>query len=313
MIHSRQWKNAIGFTLLELLAAMTITIMLVLALVSTFNIASNTWLKSENQTETAYGGRLSLEYMARRLAEAEISPSYTFLGTSNNVAFVTTSGSASICDNENWFTGVNYSSNHTVRAASSQSFSWWCPAGIYWWKAHDMFQTTATWPDAGPSVYPGGYTVLSRDVNWPATTQRMNQWGGGNGCLAYNVWSLRFQYFTNSPSSAAAVYTDFWNSDTNQSSQNDIANCFGDGSSLPGWGNNWVMTYNGTSWTSNQTSCSFMTNRLPAGVLITISLLDSRNVALLSAAGTSATVSNTVLNRALRTYSVFTYLPASQQ
>ena len=81
-------KRRGGFTILELLAAMTILSMLVVMLVATFSQASRSWLQAENRVETYGQARAALDFMTKELTQTVTTTNSSFLGSANGMAFV---------------------------------------------------------------------------------------------------------------------------------------------------------------------------------------------------------------------------------
>jgi|GEM_PF-1451604 len=114
-----------GFTLLELLTALTITIMLVGMLFAAFNQASRAWTSAESQTETFQTGRAILDLMARDLAQACPNASANFtagfdatLTTNSFTTAIGTNGAVSdLCD-------VSYEFNPEKLSLTRFACSW---------------------------------------------------------------------------------------------------------------------------------------------------------------------------------------------
>lgn len=199
-----------GFTLLEMLTAVTITVIIVLLLTTAFNSASQGWLRSENMTETAMAARIGLDYMARDIAAAVISPSYNFYGTSAHLAF-----------------------------AKADSIAYYAvPADISYGRTdiyEKMYIREGSRPYAitlrtsqsalGGRLQPTWdmqtYAVITRADSWPSSYRESSM-------LLTNVTFVRFTYYTNSPAAPTPFFTNYWNS-----ASNSVPNCFGTGATLP--------------------------------------------------------------------------------
>jgi prepilin-type N-terminal cleavage/methylation domain-containing protein len=77
-----------GFTLLELLASMTLLLIMVGFLAVAFNSASVAWRQGEHDVDRTQSARATVDVMARDLSQAVVSPNLQFYGNTNSVAFV---------------------------------------------------------------------------------------------------------------------------------------------------------------------------------------------------------------------------------
>lgn len=78
-IHSRRWRAALAFTVLELLLAVSLTSLIVFALYSMFNQTQRALRSNVNQVDVMEGGRASMELMTRELEQ--VAPCYIASGT----------------------------------------------------------------------------------------------------------------------------------------------------------------------------------------------------------------------------------------
>jgi type II secretory pathway pseudopilin PulG len=77
-----------GFTILELLASMTLLLLMVGFLAVVFNAASTAWRQGEHDVDRAQTARATVDLLARDLSQAIVSTNLPFYGNVNSVAFV---------------------------------------------------------------------------------------------------------------------------------------------------------------------------------------------------------------------------------
>src|ERR1041384_5260506 len=77
-----------AFTLIELMASISILGLLVFVLFAAFNQASKAWIQGENRVETFQQARAALDDMSKELTQAMASTNISFLGSLTNVAFI---------------------------------------------------------------------------------------------------------------------------------------------------------------------------------------------------------------------------------
>ena len=212
-----------GFTILELLAAMTILSMLVVMLVATFNQASRSWLQAENRVETYGQARATLDFISKELTQAVTTPNSSFLGSTNAMAFVAT---------------VNGTNNVDV-------------TGVF-------YQLTGTAPifalTRSVVLYSASPNWYANPPSWPATAvSTVNT-------LAENVVSFTLSYTDSSGNPTVPTY---WNSTGS------------------------------AGWPSTSAGQALMIARPPAGVQITIGIIDSRSTNRVKAGASALPVTQT--------------------
>ncbi len=276
-----------GFTLLELMTALAITSMLVVMLFAAFNQASRAWTTAENRVETFTQARAALDFMAKELSQAIVTPNITFLADTNNLAFV-----APLNEGTNAVDLMEV----VYRLSRKSDFPTALPdpGGIFvddpnvWPKklvrrtAHFAAPAGAVPPGEGWDYGQGKACLVNKpwdfytNPNWPETSAYLR-----TAVIAENIVSLRFDFYD----STFSPYT-YWNSTIN-----------------PGWANELSPSVSG--------GATAMNNRAPAGVQITIGIIDSKAAARLQP-GMSATASNNIINQSMRAFSTLVAIPNRQ-
>lgn len=279
-------RSRAGFTMLEMLAAMTITVILVLLLTSAFNQTSRSWLQSENRIETATQARVALQYMTTILGQAIVSPVYDFIGQSNIVAFVAVTGGEtwSQCDlEENVFalkTDTNTLSSLRVYNQSFRTLA----------QVTNMVAAYTDWDVQGKGAPPSGRQSASTvGGGWPCTVSTADQYT----LLMRNVLSLQFQYFYTNTVTGSSGSTNMWNSAVN--------------TITPPWsGVNVRECSSGEPAFKNMApGPAYQLAKIPYGVLITLTAVDQRAAARLAGLTAGSAAYNNITNQSARTYSAF--------
>ena len=212
-----------GFTILELLAAMTILSMLVVMLVATFNQASRSWLQAENRVETYGQARAALDFITKELTQTVTTTNSSFMGDTNNLAFVAT---------------VNTGTNMDL-------------VGVFYQLAGSAPIFALTRSSVQYSASPNWYANPS---SWPASAvSTVNT-------LAENVVSFTLSYTDSSGNPTVPTY---WNSTGS------------------------------AGWPSTSAGQALMIARPPAGVQITIGIIDSRSTNRVKAGASALPVTQT--------------------
>jgi prepilin-type N-terminal cleavage/methylation domain-containing protein len=147
-----------GFTLLELMTALTITSMLVVMLFAAFDQASRAWTAAENRTETFQVGRAILDLMARDLAQAcpnaptNFTAGFTVNLTTNSFSTtIGTNGAVSdLCD-------VSYVFDSTTHSLTRSTMPWTSPFSF--WSAPTDLADTGTVLNCSFVYYTNAFTT----------------------------------------------------------------------------------------------------------------------------------------------------------
>jgi len=269
-----------GFTLLEMLAAVTITMILVLILSSVFNQTSRAWTRSGNQMETYANARVAIDCISRDVASSVVNGVYDFLGDSNNVAFVAADGTA--------FLQMNLSEVLYTYDPIDQTLSRW----------NTSFRSLGV-PDPNDVLLANGYVQQPfcplnpyREWNvqeckgWTAT--KAPDWAAtmkSGGVLMDKVLLFRLEYFTNAPNAEESYPTNYWNS-----TASGISGWRGPGEDLP-------------------PSQSYMNDaggaHAPAGIRITLRTIDDRSYERLTNNITDEATQSNLVNTAAREFVAF--------
>jgi len=281
-----------GFTLLELLASMAVLSVMIVMLFAAFSQASRAWLQGESRVETFSEARAALDFMARELSQAIVTPNITFLGDTGDVAFVAPANTGTNAvdlaevvyrlsvvpstsgpiDPGRFFTNaVNAWPKRLVRRTSHFG----APMGEGWDYGQHVLCTAQPWDFYGVSPNP----------NWPETSAF-----GRTAVLADNVISLSFTFIdTNSLS------VPYWNSNA----------------ALPpvSWQHELFIPIGPGTVGPESPTVSVMTNRAPAAVQITIGLIDSKAAVRLQGLGTLSAAFINITNQATRYFSTVVAIP----
>lgn len=92
-----------GFTLVELLIAMTILSLMVVLTASLLSSVSQAWISGQQQVETFQDGRAILNLIARDLSQAVISPRLQFIQNSGNLNGLLTAPASQVGNSEGLF------------------------------------------------------------------------------------------------------------------------------------------------------------------------------------------------------------------
>ncbi len=301
-----------GFTLVELMASITILGVMTFLLFSAFDQTSKAWLQGESRVETFSSARVALDYMSRELAQAMVnSNNLQFFGTTNAVAFIAPSDDragdpvdlAEVVYRLNQIPASAVATNAPFLYLSDPFTNNAPPyklirrSSVYstvqlgdCWDYGKNSPCSAAWDFYYPNPPPA-------DRNWMETSQTNRV-----GTLAENIMSLTFTYV-----STNGLQYDYWNS-TN------VWNIWNNELGLN------VLPYNSPDISTNPGSfgAQYMTNHAPAGVYITIGAIDSRTATRLQAIAPNGTnvpnvnigaYTNT-LNQAERFFTTFVEIPS---
>jgi prepilin-type N-terminal cleavage/methylation domain-containing protein len=305
MKHRENTKAA--FTLIEMMASVTILGMMMFLLFAAFNQTSKAWLQGESRVETFSSARAALDYMSRELAQAMVNTNgLQFFGTNSAVAFIAPAGD-------------NYGARVDM--------------------AEIVYRLSQLPPNASPTALdPGGfftntispYRLVRRFTPYSDTTPlacydygQMQNCGGNpwdfynnnnwmqtsasnyTAVLAENIVSLNFTFVTTN-----GVSYNYWNS-TNAANvwPNELPT-----GSIPN--PNFGLDANNDP---NSQCPVCMTNHAPAGVIITIGAVDSRTAIRLQAIAQAITPPGTnasnvgpftnTLNQAVQYFTTFVAIP----
>lgn len=96
-------RIARGFTLVELLIAITILSFLVLLLSSLVSAVNRAWLSGERQAESFQDGRAIMEIISRELSQAVISPHLQFIQNPGDLSSLLTGSTTQVSNSESLF------------------------------------------------------------------------------------------------------------------------------------------------------------------------------------------------------------------
>ena len=299
-IASANWGPRAAFTLIELLASMAILGLIMVMLFSAFDQINKAWLQGESRVETFTQARAALDFITKELAQAIATTNITFIGDSHNLAFIApVNGGANAVD----LVEVVYRPGWTSKSGVPD-------------QTKVFVDTINTWPtklvrrtsrfDALPAegwdygqgtacaIGPWDFYTISPistpNPNWPETSVS-NQ----TAVLAENVVSLDFKYVDASGSPPQS----YWNSNVKLASSwtRELLTAIPPGlvAGPPGPGGSPVMT-----------------NGAPAGVQITIGIIDSKAAIKLKALTPGSAPWNAVMSQATRTFTTFVAIPNRQ-
>ncbi|MGD0059349.1 MAG: prepilin-type N-terminal cleavage/methylation domain-containing protein [Verrucomicrobiia bacterium] len=292
-----------AFTLIELLASMTILGVMTFLLFSAFDQTSKAWLQGESRVETYSSARAALDYMSRELAQAMVnSNSFQFFGTTNSVAFIAPSDDRA---------GDPVDMAEVVYRLSQPPPLVLNPSPLYpsnpftntappykLIRRSSVYSTVANndcW-DFGKDTPCSGGLNAAWDFYYPTPPPATRNWMETSqtnrvGVLAENIMSLTFQYV----SAVTNFQFSYWNS-TN------VANIWNN--ELPNGGIPYRVNLNGTD------DPLYMTNHAPAGVIIQIGVVDNRTAIKLANLGTtSGPIWNTTTNQGTKFFTTFVEIP----
>ncbi len=284
-----------AFTLVELMASITILAVMTFLLFSAFDQTSKAWLQGEARVETYSSARAALDYMSRELVQAMVnSNSFQFFGTTNAVAFIAPSDDR-LGETVDVAEVVYRLSQPSASAAGPQypgdPFTNSIPPYRLMRRYSPYSETQANCRNYGLGT---GCTAIPWDfylgnVNWMETSPSNRV-----GVLAENIMSLSFVYVTTNNYQFL-----YWNS-TNAASiwQNEL-------------GNGGIL-FNKPDIAGAALSpyYTYMTNHAPAGIYITIGAVDSHTAAKLASLGTtSGSAWNTITNQATKFFTTFVEIP----
>jgi prepilin-type N-terminal cleavage/methylation domain-containing protein len=304
-----------GFTLLELLAAMAVLVVMIAMLFAAFSQASRAWLQGENRVETFTQARAALDYMSKELSQAIVTTNgppgglqgLQFLGTNNSLAFIAPvnnnpGGGGDLMEvvyrlsyqvsNDTVFTeGFNVLPKKLVRRVSMASSGTIC---------ENYYASTVAGSGNG---CPNAWDLFT-SADWPETGDFNN-----TAVLAENVVSLNFVFVSTNNDQYS-----YWNSTENRGVLPP---------NLPGSYTPWTheilgipggIEYNlrDVNNTPGTEGAQFMTNHAPAGVVITIEVIDSRAATRLKAVGLGTPPWVAIINQAKKSFTTFVNIPNSQ-
>jgi prepilin-type N-terminal cleavage/methylation domain-containing protein len=179
-----------GFTLLELMASMTILLIMVGFLGVAFNTASVAWRQGEHDVDRTQAARSTVDLIARDLSQALVSANVQFYGNTNSLAFV-----APVNDDPN---AADLSKVAYVLNWNDPSL----PAAQQNLPPFRLLRLLTTTTNAAWDVYlhPG---------NWPTTAEFTSI-----VCDTVMNFTLTY-YYTNGTITTASPLTSFWNSTPN--------------------------------------------------------------------------------------------------
>ena len=289
-----------GFTLVELMASITILAVMTFLLFSAFDQTSKAWLQGESRVETFTNARAALDYMSRELAQAMVnSNNFQFFGTTNAVAFIAPSDDRAgdpvdVAEVVYRLNQIPASTVITNAAYPGDPFTNNAPpyklirrSSVYSTTANDCWDYGRNTPCVGANAAWDFY--YPNTPNWMQTSQTNRV-----GVLAENIMSLTFTYV-----STNGFQYNYWNS-TN------VPNI---------WNNELgpnILPYNNMDIDNYPPSAGalYMTNRAPAGVYITIGAIDSRTATKLASLGTTTgSAWNTITNQAMKFFTTFVEIP----
>lgn len=278
-----RFRRQLGFTLLELMAAMAVFALLLVILFAAFNQASKAWLQSENRVETFTNARAALDLMSRELSLAMVTTNVSFLANIDSLAFV---AAASTSTND----GVDL-----IEVVYRLSYAFGSdPIFNNATAPFKLVRRTSGHIPGGPcqNYYGGGggcpnawdfYNYL----DWPETSDPTN-----TAIVAENVVSVRYKFYD-----IAGDAFDYWNSAGVNAWCNEI------GGGTP------CVRFN----PPGQPAPTYVTNRAPAGVKITLGVIDSRAARRLAAVGGIGTAAGiAITNQATQYFSTFVSIPNRQ-
>jgi len=178
-----------GFTLLELLASMTLLLIMVGFLAVAFNSASVAWRQGEHDVDRTQSARATVDVMARDLGQAVVSANLQFYGNSNSVAFVAP---------------VNDDPNAADLAEVAYVLNWNDPSlppaqqNLPPFKLLRRFTTTT-------NVL---WDVYSNPGNWPSTFEFTST-------VCDTVMNFTLTYYTNNNPTVIVNQYNYWNSTLN--------------------------------------------------------------------------------------------------
>ena len=301
-------RRAGGFTLLELLTALTITSMLVVMLFAAFNQASKAWTTAENRVETFTDARAALDFMAREISQTIVTNKISFLaqestmtlGSINpvptlhfgNVAFVAPVGSGA-SDGMDLMEVVYRLSLQSASVAITPSapnpFTNSVPPYQLVRRVTPYNSTTAakTWLDYGKdtiiTVIPANnpWDFYTSPATWPETSETNR-----TAVLAENVMSLQFTFEDDQNPPTTYATPDYWNSTTSIAWQNELSPVVPAGTGR-------------------------MLGRAPSRVIITLTVLDSR-AAVRYKATSDQDAKERIYQESQRTFTTSAYIPNRQ-
>jgi hypothetical protein len=261
---------------LELLAAISILIIMTGLLFAAFSQASRGWLLAENRVETFAQARAALDFMAKELSQAIVSDKLQFMGSVDSIAFIApVNRGPNVVD----IMEVVYRPSWKNGAAGPD------PTGIFvdlnpplrLVRRASAFASSNCQSYGNNQPCSGSPCDLAWDfygcVNWPETSDPNR-----TAVLAENITSLQFKFYDGT----GASYQ-YWNS-------------------TPGtpWGNELPSAL--------PAATAAMTKRAPTGVQITIDLIDSQAAAKIK----SGAPITTITNQAMKSFSTFVSIPNRQ-
>jgi prepilin-type N-terminal cleavage/methylation domain-containing protein len=285
-----------GFTLVELLASITILGLMSFLLFSAFDQTSKAWLQGESRVETYSSARAALDYMTRELSQALVnSNNFQFFGLTNAVAFIESS-SDSLTDQVD-VAEVVYRLNQISASAANTNAAYLGDPFTNNAPPYKLMRRSSVYSIAANECWDYGQNVpcsFAWDFYYPSALFNWMETSQSNrvGVLAENIMSLTFQYV-----SANGFRFNQWNS----------TNAVGVWThELPNGGipNN-IPDINNVSL-----SYTNMIYHAPAGVYITIGAIDSRTAIKLANLGTtSGPIWDATTNQATKFFTTFVEIP----
>jgi prepilin-type N-terminal cleavage/methylation domain-containing protein len=285
-----------AFTLIELMASVAIMGVMFFLLFAAFNQTSKAWLQGESRVETFTAARAALDFMSRELAQVMVNTNaLQFFGTTNAVAFIALTG-------DNY--GARVDLAEVVYRLSQPSAANLSqppvadPGGFFTNTVppYRLVRRFTPYSDFPPlACYEYGQMQICganpwdfyNNNNWMQTSATNN-----TQVLADNIISLAF------------MYVDANNYLYNQWNSANVAGVWNNELPNPGIPNNIPDTG------SHPQSYTNMLYHAPAGVYITIGVIDSRTAIKLASLGTtSGSAWNTITNQAMQTFTTFVAIP----
>ena len=280
-----------GFTLLELLAAIAILAVMTTLLFAAFGQASRSWQLTENRVQSFSQARAALDYMAKELSQAVVTPNITFLGDANDVAFV-----APVNTGTNAVDLVEVVYRLSLPAFRPGRAD---PAGIFvdganvWPKrlarraTHFGADTTEGWDYGGGAPCLSApwdfYGLPNPNPNWPETSAQNR-----TAVLADNIIGLSFTYIDPN-----GVPSAFWNSSPILSWTRELGVPIPAGSIGPA-------------------PTPIMINRSPAAIQITIFMIDAKAAVRLKGLALGTPAYKNIVNESQKSFGMYVAIPNRQ-
>lgn len=158
---SRAAARSAGFTLIEVLAAMTLSALVMLALVQAYQAGADAWRRGQQEADFLQAGRFFLSRLSGEVENAcfsRFNTRITFVGEPGSLRFVThgPDGLSAV-----WYRfDVNRSVIFRDTATTIDPDAWWAPRQVWLEAVHSVSfryydELRKTWYDRWDSRYPG--------------------------------------------------------------------------------------------------------------------------------------------------------------